>query len=141
MATWWWIILYSIINLALVLLISSVGQLRFWIISDAELVLWYRLVMYLAALLWIFSIWFIWLFVCGSQKVDEYSNLGLTMALYACSFTLEEFIFKFLRRNPSDWLALLVIEFMCLSHFRSFCNMTPRYFEDSTFYRIWLCSL
>ena len=48
-----------------------------------------------------------WFLAWGSQLVDAYSNLGLTMALYACSFTFTKLIFKFLRRKPNDCFEFL----------------------------------
>jgi len=63
---------------------------------------------------------------------EQYSSLGLTKALYACSLICGEFIFRLRFKNPNDLFALAVMLFMCLSHFKLFCNVTPRYLLDST---------
>jgi len=63
--------------------------------SETELVLWKRLVTHRAALLCTFSIWLTCDFAYGSQTLDEYSSLGRTEALYACSFTFESLFLDF----------------------------------------------
>jgi hypothetical protein len=47
--------------------------------------------------------------------------------IYACSLTVVELMLMFLRRNPSDLLAFVVMLFIWLSHLRSDCIVTPRY--------------
>ena len=64
-----------------------------------------------------------WFLAWGSQIVDAHSNLGLTMALYACSFTFTELIFNLLR---VDVLVPLKIILDCDTY----------YFDDFTFSKI-----
>jgi hypothetical protein len=52
-------------------------------ISGTELVLWYLLHVYLAALRWTISSWCIWDFVCGSQTQLLYSIKHSTLWLFA----------------------------------------------------------
>ena len=129
------------INLDLVRRVSSGGQSKVFIISETELVLWYLFETNLAARLWVFSIWFIWFLLCGSQTVLAYSSFGLTIALYAWSFAFVDDIFRLRLRNPSDWFALFVIEFICMSHFKLLCSVRPKYFASVTFSKEWLWSL
>jgi hypothetical protein len=68
----------------------------------------------------------LWL-VYGSHTEWAYSSDGRTKDLYACSLTLLELMFMFLRRNPSVLFAFVVMLFIWLSHLRSDCIVTPRY--------------
>jgi len=69
--------------------------------------------------------------VYGSHTEHTYSNDGRTKDLYACSLTLVELMLMFLRRNPSVLFAFVLILFIWLSHLRSDCIVTPRYFALS----------
>jgi hypothetical protein len=62
----------------LIRLFSKVDQLSVRSISVTELVLWYLLHVYLAALHWTISSWCIFDFVCGSQTQLLYSSFGVT---------------------------------------------------------------
>jgi len=68
-------------------------------------------------------------FLAWSQIVDAYSNLGLTMALYACPFTFTKLIFKFLRRKPNDWFDFLEKELICWFHLRLFWILASQTIE------------
>ena len=57
---------------------------------------------------------------------EQYSNLGLTRALYAWSLIFCEFTFKCLRRSPYIWFAFDIILLICLPHLRLDCRVTPR---------------
>ena len=69
--------------------------------------------------------------VYGSHTEQAYSSDGRTKDLYACSLTLVELMLMFLRRNPSVLFASVVMLFIWLSHLRSDCIVTPRYFALS----------
>ena len=66
--------------------------------------------------------------VYGSHTEQAYSSDGRTKDLFACSLTLVELMFMFLWRNPSVLLAFDVMLFIRLSHLRSDCIETHRYF-------------
>ena len=69
--------------------------------------------------------------VYGSHTEQAYSSDGRTKDLYACSLTLVELMLMYLQRNPSVLLAFVVMLFIWLSHLRSYCIETPRYFALS----------
>ena len=71
-------ILYIKISLASVRLLSRVFQPSDSIIEVTLDVLWYLLVTYLAALLWIISMVLMLWSVYGSQTGEEYSSIGRT---------------------------------------------------------------
>ena len=66
--------------------------------------------------------------VYGSHTEQAYSSDGRTRDLYACSVTVVELMFIFIRRNPSVLFAFVVILFNLRSHLKSDCIATPRYF-------------
>ena len=72
--------------------------------------------------------------------VLQYSNFGRTKALNACSLMAGECTFKFLLMNPSDWLALAVMVLICLSHFKLFWMVMPKYFAESAFSSVCPCN-
>ena len=90
--------------------------------SLTELVLWNRLVTYLAARRWTISNWWIWDWWWGSHMQLLYSNLGLTSDWYARSLILGEATLRFRLRKLSCRDALAVMLSICLFHLRSFCN-------------------
>jgi hypothetical protein len=65
--------------------------------------------------------------VYGSHTEQAYSSDGRTRDLYACSVTVVELMFIFIRRNPSVLFAFVVILFNLRSHLKSDCIATPRY--------------
>ena len=83
----------------------------------------------LAALRCTCSNWVMPSLVYGSHTEQAYSSDGRTKDLYACSLTLVELMLMFLRRNLSVLLVFVVMLFIWLSHLRSDCIVTPRYFK------------
>ena len=69
-----------------------------------------------------------------------YSTVGLTSDLYAVSFILLLFMFKFRFRNPIVLLALLQMFLMWSFHFRSALIVHPRYLADFTASSVCPCS-
>ena len=69
--------------------------------------------------------------VWGSQHVDAYSNVGLTIVVKVCCFTfwVHPWIFRLIK--PSVLLALLVMLLMCAFQVRSLPMVTPRYLLSS----------
>ena len=111
--------LYIIVNFAIFLRSSSDFQLRSSIMELTDDVLWWRLVTYLALFVVPFLACALLFWWYGSQTELAYSTVGLTSDLYAVSFILLLFMFKFHFRNPIVLLALLQMFLMCSFHFRS----------------------
>ena len=70
--------------------------------------------------------------VWGSHIGAAYSSWGLTMALYAFSFSEVFCVLRFLLRKPSDLFAVLVILLIWVFRDRSFAMATPRYLALAT---------
>ena len=70
----------------------------------------------------------------------QYSNFGRTKAFNAWFVMAGECTFKFLLMNPSDWLALAVMVLICLSHFKLFWMVMPKYFAESAFSSVCPCN-
>ena len=95
-----------------------VGQLRSCNMSLTELVLWNRLVTYLAALRCAISNWWIWDWWWGSHMQLLCSNLGLTSDWYARSLISGEATLRFRLRKLScrDALAVMLYCKVTLVH-------------------------
>ena len=75
----------------------------------------------------------------GSHTGDEYSNVCLTIVVYAVAFTCLLQSPRLRRINPRVLLALLVVMSTCFCQVRSSLNVTPRYLLLSVVCRTWLC--
>ena len=95
------------------------------------------LVTYLAALRWTISIFLMSDLMWGSHTEQAYSSDGLTNALYACSLTEVEPMFRLRRRKSRVLLAFPQMLLMWLSHLRSSLIVMPRYFALSTDSKTW----
>ena len=81
----------------------------------------------------------LFLLVCGDHTVEHYSKFNLTIALYAFSFAVSFQTFRFLRRNPSNLLALPVMLHMWVFHVRFLESVTPKYLASLTSSWILVC--
>ena len=70
---------------------------------------------------------------------DEYSRVGLTIVVYAVTFTCLLQSPGLRQINPRVLLALLVVMSTCFCQVRSSLNVTPRYLLLSVICRTWLC--
>ena len=111
------------------------SQPRWSIISLTLLMLWKRLQVYLAALLWTISSLFIFSAVCELQTVAAYSRWGFTRDWYACVFRVWDAVLRFLLRRPRLLFAFLIVLLMWVFHFRSEVSVRPRYLADSVVWR------
>ena len=103
------VILNSIVSLLCLRRCSSVGQPRVFSICSTLELLWWRFRQKRAARLWIISTFLVLLAVYGSQTVDAYSEIGLTIAVYARFLIFREPILRLPRRKPSIMLPLAQI--------------------------------
>ena len=62
---------------------------------------------------------------------EAYSKCGLTKAWLACTLTVWDDNFRFLRKIPKVLFALLVMLLICLFNFRSSDIVMPRYLAES----------
>jgi hypothetical protein len=67
-------------------------------------------------------------------------SVGLKLWMHVLWMMAGECTFKFLLMNPSDWLALAVMVLICLSHFKLFWMVMPKYFAESTFSSVCPCN-
>ena len=67
-------------------------------------------------------------------------SVGLKLWMHVLWMMDGECTFKFLLMNPSDWLALAVMVLICLSHFKLFWMVMPKYFAESTFSSVCPCN-
>ena len=84
-------------------------------------------VMYLAALVFIYSNLSMFLRVCGSHTVEQYSSVGVTGVLYAICLMSCVQPCRFLLKSPSERLALEHMVSMCVLNFKFVERWTPRY--------------
>ena len=75
----------------------------------------------------------------GPHTVEQYSIVGLTIVLYAFSFSDWSLVLMFLRRNPSFLFALEAVFPMCSFHVMSFVMVIPRYSAEATSSRTCPC--
>ena len=120
---WWqpnlFVILHSIVTLAMFLRVSKKFHSRWSNIDVTLLVLWNLPVVYLAALRWTFFISLFCFLVCGDQIVEQYSRFDLTKDLYAMLFVCSFFIWRFLLKNPNNFCAFDAMLFMCTQSLRN----------------------
>ena len=73
--------------------------------------------------------------------MSEYSRVGLTIVVYAVTFTCLLQSPRLWQINPRVLFALLVVMSTCFCQLRSSLNVTPRYLLLSVVCRTWLCTV
>jgi len=128
-------ILYSMVSCALVRRDSSVSHPKCSIMEDTLLVLWYRLVTYLAALLCTISSLETRSFVYGFHTVEQYSRPGRTREVYAVVLTFSLLTRRLRWRKPSVLFPFFAVMSIWWFHERFWDRVTPRYLvvEDVVF--------
>jgi len=121
MATRLFVILHSIVTLAMFLRVSKKFHSR-WSNIDVTLL--------------VLNLFYFCFLVCGDQIVEQYSRFDLTKDLYAMLFVCSFFIWRFLLKNPNIFCDFDVILLMCMFQVMLDEMVTPRYFAVSTDSRV-----